>query len=87
MSELIEFHRDLIADIQGDADVQGLITTEAFFEKVTDLLTETGEIDEANRAYYEGAIGKSVIKVDGYGGDPAENANILTLILCDFAIT
>ncbi|EIW88642.1 hypothetical protein AGRI_10521 [Alishewanella agri BL06] len=87
MSELIEFHRELIADIQGDADVQGLITAEAFFEKVTDLLTETGEIDEANRAYYEGAIGKSVIKVDGYGGDPAENANILTLILCDFAIT
>lgn len=87
MSELIEFHRELIADIQGDADVQGLITAEAFFEKVTDLLTETGEIDEANRAYYEGSIGKSVLKVDGYGGDPAENANILTLILCDFAIT
>ena len=52
MSELIEFHQELIADIQGDADVQGLITAEAFFEKVTDLLTETGEIDEANRAYY-----------------------------------
>jgi hypothetical protein len=87
MSELIEFHRELIADIQGDADVQGLITAEAFFEKVTDLLTETGEIDEANRAYYAGSIGKSVLRIDGYGGDPAENAHILTLILCDFAIT
>lgn len=87
MSELIEFHRELIADIQGDADVQGLITAEAFFEKVTDLLTETGEIDEANRAYYEGSFGRYSLKVDGYGGDPIENANILTLILCDFAIT
>lgn len=86
MIELIEFHRELIADIQGDADVQGLITTEAFFEKVTDLLTETGEIDEANRAYYEGSFGRYALKVDGYGGDPAENANILTLILCDFAV-
>lgn len=87
MSELIDFHRELIADIQGDADVQGLITVEAFFEKVTDLLTETGEIDEANRAYYEGSSGRYSLKVDGYGGDPVENANILTLILCDFAIT
>ncbi len=86
MSELIEFHQELIADIQGDADVQGLITSEAFFEKVTDLLTETGEIDEANRAYYEGSLGRYALKVDGYGGDPKENGNILTLILCDFAV-
>ncbi|MBU1618867.1 MAG: AIPR family protein [Gammaproteobacteria bacterium] len=86
MIELIEFHRELIADIQGDADVQGLITTEAFFEKVTDLLTETGEIDEANRAYYEGSFGRYALKVDGYAGDPVENANILTLIICDFAV-
>ncbi len=86
MSELIEFHQELIADTQGDADVQGLITAEAFFEKITDLLTETGEIDEASRAYYEGSLGRYTVRVDGYGGDPAENANILTLILCDFTV-
>ena len=34
MSELEEFHRELIADVKGDADVLGLITVEAFFEKM-----------------------------------------------------
>ncbi len=34
MSDLEEFHKQLIADIQGDADALGLISVEAFFEKV-----------------------------------------------------
>ena len=36
MTELLEFHHQLIADIQGDADAMGLVTAEAFFEKVAD---------------------------------------------------
>lgn len=86
MSELHEFHHELIADIQGDADALGLVTVEAFFEKVAELLSEAGEIDEANRAYYDGKYSFHHIQVDGYGGDPAENSDVLTLILCDFAL-
>ena len=52
MSELKEFHHELIADIQGDADALGLVTVEAFFEQVGELLTEAGELDGANRAYF-----------------------------------
>jgi hypothetical protein len=87
MPELDEFNRELIADIQGDADVFGLITVEAFFEKVADLLTEAGEIEEAHRGYYEGTYGRRKLQVDGYGGDPRDADGILSLILCDFAIT
>lgn len=87
MSELVEFHRQLIADIQGDADVLGLVTVEAFFEKVGELLTEAGELDGANRAYYEGKVSGHTARIDGYGGDPRDGDGILSLILCDFDIT
>ncbi len=84
MTDLEEFHHQLIADVQGDADVLGLVTAEAFFEKVGELLTEAGEIDGANRAYYEGSYSRGNLQIDGYGGDPREGDGILSLILCDF---
>ena len=70
MSDLDEFHHELIADIQGDADVLGLVTVEAFFEKVGELLTEAGELDGANRAYFEGGGASNPMRIDGYGGIP-----------------
>lgn len=87
MTDLEEFHRQLIADIQGDADVLGLVTVEAFFEKVGELLTEAGELDGANRAYYEGSVTGHPARIDGYGGDPRDGDGILSLVLCDFSIT
>ncbi|MCE8515205.1 AIPR family protein [Ruegeria pomeroyi] len=87
MSGLEEFHHELIADIQGDADVLGLVTVEAFFEKVGELLTEAGELDGANRAYFEGSVSGNPARIDGYGGDPRDGDGVLSLILCDFSIT
>ena len=87
MSYLEEFHHELIADIQGDADVLGLVTVEAFFEKVGELLTEAGELDGANRAYFEGSVSGNPTRIDGYGGDPRDGDGVLSLILCDFLIT
>lgn len=87
MSELEEFHSQLIADVQGDADALGLVTVEAFFEQTGDLLTEAGEIDSANRAYFEGSVSGNPIRIDGYGGDPRDADGILSLILCDFSVT
>ncbi len=86
MSELDEFHRELIADIQGEADVGGTYTTEAFFEKIGDILTEAGELDGADYAYFEGTGRRgTAIQIHGYGGDPREAQGILSLILCDFS--
>lgn len=87
MTELLEFHHQLIADIQGDADAMGLVTAEAFFEKVADLLSEAGEVDEADRAYYDGKYSVHQMQVDGYGGDPSDNSGVLTLIICDFGMS
>jgi len=87
MSELEEFHHELIADIQGDADVLGLVTVEAFFEKVGELLTEAGELDGANRAYFEGGGASNPMRIDGYGGDPRDGDGVLSLVLCDFVLS
>ncbi|MFD1694961.1 AIPR family protein [Roseibium aestuarii] len=86
MSELEEFHHQLIADIQGDADAFGLITSEAFFEKIGELITEAGEIDSASRAYFDNNALQKRIQLDGYGGDPRDCDGILSLILCDFEL-
>lgn len=87
MSDLEEFHHSLIADIQGDADALGLYTQEAFFEKVGEILTEAGEIDQADFAFYNGT-GKNGVKLEvtGYGGDPRNADGVLSLILCDFQV-
>lgn len=86
MSELNQFHRELIADIQGEADVGGTYTTEAFFEKMGDILTEAGELDGADYAYFEGTGRRgTALQIHGYGGDPREAQGILSLILCDFS--
>jgi len=87
MSELKEFHHELIADIQGDADALGLVTVEAFFEQVGELLTEAGELDGANRAYFEGGGARNPIQIDGYGGDPRDGDGVLSLVLCDFVLS
>lgn len=87
MSDLEDFHHELIADIQSDADVLGLVTVEAFFEKVGDLLTEAGELDGANRAYFEGGGSSNPMRIDGYGGDPRDGDGVLSLVLCDFELS
>jgi hypothetical protein len=88
MSEFNEFHQSFIADIQGDADALSLYTQEAFFEKVGEILTEAGEIDQCDYAYFQGRGRNGVqLQVAGSGGDPINSDGILSLILCDFQIT
>ncbi|WP_299841638.1 AIPR family protein [uncultured Jannaschia sp.] len=94
MSDLEEFHHSLIADIQGDADALGLYVQEAFFEKAGEILTEAGEIDQADYCHFEGERQalrdgkkrKVSLAVSGYGGDPADASDVLSIILCDFQV-
>jgi hypothetical protein len=88
MSDLTEFHLGLIADIQGDADALGLYTQEAFFEKIGEILTEAGEIDQCDYAWFQGKGRHGVqLQVSGSGGDPLDSDGVLALILCDFQFT
>ncbi|WP_306751531.1 AIPR family protein [Paracoccus actinidiae] len=87
MSELEEFHQNLIADVQGDADATGSYIQEAFFEKVGEILNEAGEIEECDYCHFEGKRGKVTLQITGYSGDPRDTGGELGLILTDFQIT
>lgn len=87
MSELEQFHRQLLADIQGGADAEGIIPVEVFLEQAIELLTEAGEIDTGSRSYFEGKFGPKSLQVDGFGGDPRNSGGILSLIICDFGVS
>lgn len=88
MSDLEEFHQNFVADIQGDADALGLYTQEAFFETIGEILTEAGEIDQCDYAYFQGKGKRGVLlEVTGSGGDPLNAEGILSLILCDFKLS
>jgi len=84
MTDLIEFNRELLADVQGDADALGQITAEAFLEKVRDILDEAGEVSSLSLGYYQGQYGQKVIQIDAFGYDPADEEGVLSLVICDF---
>lgn len=85
MSETHEYHRSLMADIRREADASGVLMVEAFFDQMTARLTEAGEFETADRAFYESGEGTQRIRIDGYAGDPRDSEGVLGLIVCDFA--
>lgn len=85
MSEIQNYYRSLMADIRREADASGVLMVEAFFDQMTARLTEAGEIETADRAFYENGEGTQRIRIDGYAGDPRDSEGVLGLIVCDFA--
>ena len=86
MNELNEYQRQLIAEIKGDADAMGLITSEAFLDKIADILDEAGEVTSLSQCYFEGKIGSKALQVDAYAWDPTDEEGVLSVIICDFTI-
>ena len=70
MNELDEYHQSLMADIRREADASGIFPVEAFFDRMTERLTEAGELEVADRAYYQSGEGGKRLRIDGYAGDP-----------------
>lgn len=85
MSELDEYHQNMMADIRREADASGVFPVEAFFDRMTDRLTEAGELEVADRAYFQSGEGGQKLRIDGYAGDPRDSEGVLGLIVCDFA--
>ena len=79
--ELEGFHKELLQDIHGSADAEGRYLEDAFFDRLCKELVDAGELDTADRAPFASPRG---LRVDGYGGDPATSAGVLSLIVCDF---
>jgi hypothetical protein len=84
MSELQEYHQNLMADIRREADASGIFPVEAFFDRMTERLTEAGELEVADRSYYQSGDGGQRLRIDGYAGDPRDSGGVLGLIVCDF---
>jgi len=53
MGELEEYHQNLMADIRREADASGILMVEAFFDRMTERVTEAGELEVADRAFHE----------------------------------
>ncbi|SIR60642.1 AIPR family protein [Bosea sp. TND4EK4] len=84
MRDLEEYHQNLMADIRREADASGILMVEAFFDRITERLTEAGELEVADRAYYQAGEGAQKLRIDGYAGDPRDSEGVLGLIVCDF---
>lgn len=85
MSELEEYHQNLMADIRREADASGIFPVEAFFDRMTERLTEAGELEVADRAFFQNGEGAQKLRIDGIAGDPRDSEGVLGLIVCDFA--
>lgn len=84
MNELEEYNRNVMADIRREADASGIFPVEAFFDRMTERLTEAGELEVVDRAFYQSGEGGQKLRIDGYTGDPRESEGVLGLIVCDF---
>nr|WP_155040007.1 AIPR family protein [Paracoccus litorisediminis] len=73
-----------MADIRREADASGVIMVEAFFDRMTERLTGAGELEVADRAYFQNGEGGQRLRIDGYAGDPRDSEGVLGLIVCDF---
>lgn len=81
---LDEFAEQLFQDIVAAAGADGEMIEDVAFEKLCAPIVEAGEIDVADRVSYQGPP-RSGVRVDGYGGDPLEDAaGTLGLIILDF---
>jgi hypothetical protein len=85
VTELDEYHQSLMADIRREADASGIFPVEAFFDRMTERLTEAGELEVVDRAYYQSGEGGQKLRIDGFAGDPRDSEGVLGLIVCDFA--
>ena len=81
------FHREFLADVQGDADAMGIITAEAFLEKVGEILDEAGELGSLDLCYHEGKFERKSIQVDAYNWDSTDEEGVFSLVICDFAVS
>nr|WP_067292173.1 AIPR family protein [Marinobacterium profundum] len=78
-----EFSKEFFQEIIMEADASGCLTEDVFFDKFCEHLTDSGDLETADRADYRGQPG-SGIRVDGYGGDPINSSGTLSLIIVDY---
>ena len=82
MADLDAFHDNFFNQARAAADASGDFLEAAFLDLFCAYLTDSGEFDIFDPAHYRAPRG---MRVDGYGGDPAEADGVLTLVISDFS--
>ncbi len=75
-----DFKSQLVNEIKASAEASSDLTENIFFDSITSMLIDAGDIDTADRCYFV----KKGMRIDGYGGDPIDSDNILTIFVCDY---
>ena len=75
-----DYKIELNNEVRAVAEATSDLCENAFFEFITDILVAAGDIDTADRCFFV----KRGMRIDGYGGDPIDTENILTIFVCDY---
>ena len=79
-----DFAKAFFQDVLAESDAAGQFVEDVFFQKICEHLMETGELESADRVLYKGPP-RAGIRVDGYGGDPADDdSDTFSLLIADF---
>ena len=84
-----DFYKEFKEKIDRDAHSRGSSQSEVFFTEVTDLLKEEALCLDAINCHFEMPTSGSKlgIQIDGYGGNPIDSQNTLTIFLVDFSFS
>ena len=84
-----DFYKEFKEKIDREAFNRGISQREAFFTEVTDLLIEAKSCKDAIHFHYERPTmgAKMGIQIDGYGGSPSEDQNVLTIFVIDYSFS
>jgi hypothetical protein len=74
------FAPQLQQDVLARSEATGVLQQEAFFDAVSDMLVDAGEVSEANYSQHK-QVG---VQVDGYGGPPQDEDGVIKLMLIDY---
>ena len=75
-----EFLETLSEDVRIGSEANGLSIEEAFFARVTDTVTESGEVGLLEYFHHRGSP-SSGIRVDGWGSDPGRSGQLTLCIV------
>ncbi|MGO7034026.1 hypothetical protein ELI49_38225 [Rhizobium ruizarguesonis] len=83
MERLVEFNRDLLAELREMSADFGLPVDDVAFDRLCTSLEAEGEIEASDRSAYRGAVAGKSLRIDGHGGDPRETEGVLSVVICE----
>ena len=84
LDQLSDFHNILLKELMQEKSDSGVSLDDAFFERMTGLLEDEGEIETTDRIGFSAHASGKTLRIDGMGGHPKEAGGILSVIVCDF---